>query len=188
MKKENQRVKLTRQLLQNSLIRLMGDRPIGKISVKEICLGAEINRSTFYLYYKDPYTLLEEIENEVLARTDEHLEKIGSDPGSVQYLSDLLGYIRDHAELFRVLLNNRECPSIQPTFVRMAVHYLQIRLKFQGNEKIAGYANSFLVMGCLSVITRWIDNGFDMPCEEMAELIFNLSDKAASQYYPPAKA
>ena len=58
MNKENQRVKLTRQLLQNSLIELMQEKPIAKTTIKEICETADINRSTFYLYYADQYALL----------------------------------------------------------------------------------------------------------------------------------
>ena len=37
-----------------------------RITVKEICERAEINRATFYRYYTDPYDLLEKMEQEFL--------------------------------------------------------------------------------------------------------------------------
>ena len=46
--KDNQRVRLTKRLLQDSLIELMKTKTIYKISIKEICELAEVNRSTFY--------------------------------------------------------------------------------------------------------------------------------------------
>jgi len=40
---------------------------IDHITVKEICAAAKTSRNTFYYYYEDVYSLLEEIENELLA-------------------------------------------------------------------------------------------------------------------------
>lgn len=113
MNKENQRVKLTRQLLQNSLIELMQEKPIAKTTIKEICENADINRSTFYLYYADQYALLNEIEADVMAHMKEHMEKIGADPGTIQYLRDLLTYVKEHTGLFKTLLNPQGSPSFR---------------------------------------------------------------------------
>ena len=44
MKKENQRVKLTKKLLKQSLLDIMDKKPVGSISVIELCEKAEINR------------------------------------------------------------------------------------------------------------------------------------------------
>ena len=45
--KEDRRVRLTKQAIRESLIELMQEYPIAKISVKMICDTADINRSTF---------------------------------------------------------------------------------------------------------------------------------------------
>ena len=44
----------------------MKTKPINKITVKEICEMAEINRATFYKRYLDVYDLLEKIETQYL--------------------------------------------------------------------------------------------------------------------------
>ncbi len=69
---ENQRIRLSKQLLRNALISLLEEKSINKISVREICETAEINRTTFYKYYGSQYDLLEDIENILL---DELTEK-----------------------------------------------------------------------------------------------------------------
>ena len=65
--KEDQRVRLSRQLLRSALIVLLKEKNINKISVREICDAAEINRTTFYKHYGNPYDLLEDIENSLCA-------------------------------------------------------------------------------------------------------------------------
>jgi AcrR family transcriptional regulator len=71
--KENRRVKLTKTMLKDSLIELLQKQPINRITVKEICENADINRSTFYVYYTDQYGLLAEIEDEIILKTKEYV-------------------------------------------------------------------------------------------------------------------
>ena len=66
MKKSNdRRIRYTRYALQNALIVCMQQKPFNRITVREICETADINRSTFYMHYKDIYELLDEIEEQV---------------------------------------------------------------------------------------------------------------------------
>ena len=52
--KSDRRVQYTRRALQESLVSLMREKPLQKISVKEICARADINRSTFYVHFGSP--------------------------------------------------------------------------------------------------------------------------------------
>lgn len=178
--KQNQRIKLTKQLLKNSLVELLHKKPIGKITIKEICENAEINRSTFYLYYTDQYALLAEIENELIEHAQEHLKKIDSNAGSLQYLTALLSYIQEHADIFRTLLGRQESVSFQSAFVGTSFLNLKLKLSLNCSESVAGYVYSYLIMGCLSMIKQWIEADFDLSSKDMADLIFRMSDKAAS--------
>lgn len=180
--KQNQRVKLTKQLLKNSLIELMHKKPIGKITIKEICERAEINRSTFYLYYMDQYALLSEIENELIEHAQEHLKKIDSNAGNIQYLEALLSYIEVHSDIFRTLLCHQESLSFQSAFIEASFLHLKLNLSFHCSEAVAGYVYNYLIMGCLSMIKQWIEADSDMSSKDMAELIFRLSDGAASVF------
>ena len=61
-RKENQRITLTKKLLQEGLLRLLETKRLDKISVTELCREAGINRATFYNHYdslqKQPHHLL----------------------------------------------------------------------------------------------------------------------------------
>ena len=53
--------KYTQQAIMYSLLKLLQEKPIDKITVKDICELCEINRNTFYYYYSDIYQVLEEL-------------------------------------------------------------------------------------------------------------------------------
>lgn len=61
---DNQRVRLTKRLLSESLLSLMSKKSFDQISVVELCSKAGINRATFYRYYNSPIDILQEIQTE----------------------------------------------------------------------------------------------------------------------------
>lgn len=66
MKKQPQVTEQTKANLTSAFWELYRERPIEKIAVREITERAGYNRATFYLYYRDVYDLLEQLENEIL--------------------------------------------------------------------------------------------------------------------------
>ena len=70
MRKQPQVTEQTRANLRQAFWELYAERPVEKISVREITDRAGYNRATFYLYYHDVYELLEEIEDMVLGNIE----------------------------------------------------------------------------------------------------------------------
>lgn len=61
---------ITRQNLIDAFWQLYRYKSIDKISVKEVCMIAGYNRSTFYAYFKDVYEILEDIEENTITADD----------------------------------------------------------------------------------------------------------------------
>ena len=51
MKKEDGRVRITRQMIRTALLNLLREKPLQHITVRELCEKASINRGTFYAHY-----------------------------------------------------------------------------------------------------------------------------------------
>ena len=62
--KSDARVRYTQNALKQALLTLLKEKSVNKITVKEVCELAELNRATFYSHYSDCFALLEAIENE----------------------------------------------------------------------------------------------------------------------------
>ena len=88
----NKRPELTEQTKRNlrtAFWSLYAQKPLEKISVREITALAGYNRGTFYLYYQDVYDLLNQIEDELLDELQQLLEQ--RLPGVLEH--DLSEYI-----------------------------------------------------------------------------------------------
>ena len=68
-KKEDRRVKYTKQVIKDSFLKLLEKNSFPKITVTELCRLAEINRGTFYLHYYDMEDVLDDLLNDMLANT-----------------------------------------------------------------------------------------------------------------------
>jgi AcrR family transcriptional regulator len=53
--------------IREAFFQCLREKPVSRITVKELCDIAEINRATFYTHYRDPFDLLEKLEEETLA-------------------------------------------------------------------------------------------------------------------------
>ena len=108
LKKEDRRVRRTKKLLTQALTELLQTKQINEITVKELTDLADMNRGTFYLYYKDIFDMLEKIEEELfqkldaIAQTHEH----GDLTEQVKpILLDLFHFINENQDMCRVLLS-----------------------------------------------------------------------------------
>ena len=69
MEKLDARKRYTQMILKQSFLKLLKEKPVNKITVKELCQLSQINRATFYTHYSDCFALLESIENELIDET-----------------------------------------------------------------------------------------------------------------------
>ena len=85
--KTDLRIRKTEAAIKNAFIELRAKKPLEKITVKELCGLAMINKSTFYSHYEDIYALSEAMEQETVA----------SIIGGISHLKD---YTRDNSDAF----------------------------------------------------------------------------------------
>lgn len=183
-KKENQRARITKIMLKNAMLDLMQEKPVEKITIKEICERSELNRSTFYLHYNEPNDLLKSIEDEIIENTSDYLEKIGAgiNDSAVHYICSFLNYIKENDKLFRTMLIKRENPFFKKKFIKISLEKIISSLNCTADESLKKYIYGYAVNGCLSVIIEWMESGYKLPEQDIVSLLFNLS-KGTLGYY-----
>ncbi|WP_129725026.1 TetR-like C-terminal domain-containing protein [Xylanivirga thermophila] len=63
----------TRKMIRKVFTKMLNERPLNKITVKDIVKACQINRNTFYYYYPDIYAVLSEIfQTELQTVIDEY--------------------------------------------------------------------------------------------------------------------
>ncbi|MFA9376401.1 MAG: TetR/AcrR family transcriptional regulator [Lachnotalea sp.] len=96
------RIRYTKMRIQNAFIKLLDEIPLNKITVKEVCKIAQINRATFYRYYKDPYDWIEQMENTFLSNARNIIVNINH-TNNYDIFTQFLEKMRDRKELLHVL-------------------------------------------------------------------------------------
>ena len=74
MNPKDRRVRKTKTQLENGLAGLLREKAINEITVTELTEQVDINRSTFYRYFSDKYTLRDEIVDNIVQDFAEHME------------------------------------------------------------------------------------------------------------------
>ncbi len=171
--KENQRVRLTKQLLRESLIDLLSEKSIHKISVREVCDRAQINRTTFYKYYGSPYELLADIENTVLDQIETYLsgkENQGTD--DIRQLTQIIAFMEENLTLCRLLLNN----TVDSRFAQRLLKLPKIQRLL--GDQLGGYQRDeidyvyqFVVNGGFFMMKAWINQDTREAPEKIAALL-----------------
>lgn len=96
--KKDLRVIKTQNLLYNTLLELLKDKPFEKIKVSDICIRARINRSTFYSHYTDKYELMVDFMNNLKESLKDELKKNNCVPNSREYYIKMIGLLLNHIE------------------------------------------------------------------------------------------
>lgn len=178
-KKQDARVRYTQMMVKQSLIELLRTKPVAKITVTEICERAGINRATFYAHYSDPMDLLHSVENEIIEGiTSRVVPALSSTGGDLRdALIGIFEYVRLNADTCRVLLSDSGDTGFQSQIVRvMEQQYIEYwRAASPGSAADAEYVYTFIALGSVGVIRRWLNEGMHKPCAELAELILKLS-------------
>ena len=196
-KHEDRRTAYSKKVIRESLLELMRDKPLNKITVKELCDRADVNRSTFYAYYEDIYDLHRTILKEYFRcqhRIIAEGERIfGSRPDitdlSVADFYDFYLYyfttVSENRELFRFVFNQNTDASIHVNMRKLFYRQLTKLLPEDVPEKIksAFYASFIFVSGGVTfMLMEWLNNGCRMPVETLAKRAAYFSNGVFNGY------
>lgn len=122
----------TKKAIAGTFLKLLEERSLDKISVKDIVDACQINRNTFYYYYKDIYDLLEDVmRNQVLALYAARA------PGESQRdgLFRTMQYAVDHKRTLYHLYNSSRREMLEAFLVRWIREELRGAVKAAAGER-----------------------------------------------------
>ena len=177
---ENQRVRITKMLLKNSLIKILHEKKIEKVTVSELCEDAGINRSTFYKHYGSQFDVYSEIEQDFFKAAIEMItfEKEGGKTGICRFL-EFLKERKEEVYVVIVLQANED--FIQRVFDIPALRYFanenyDARFTERQNE----YMRIYEYNGGFALIREWVASGCVEEPAQIEELLLHLSDYGKS--------
>lgn len=164
-KKANEQYKSNERIILDVFTRLLEEKNIEKITVKEICEEAHINRSTFYNHFEDVYGVLEKMW-EFHKMNMGYLFKNSHSKSRRKNLKQILEYIKDNELFYRVSFHS-------PIFSEISSGF---EIVFMSHE-ISGaclkekYEMEFMKQGFLMTISYWLDNDCNLSVDDLLDVI-----------------
>jgi len=176
--KTDRRVKYTKTALKQSLLQLLSDRPIGKITIKDICETADISRGTFYIHYQDQYDLLRQIQNEMDEDIKSTLRKKLANPSDNKEVpTEILICIAEQSALCKILFSDYGDAAFLKKIMYNAHDQFIDEWKTKVGQADIEQLNRFYIFtanGIAAVVLDWLQSGMKETPREIALFIENV--------------
>ena len=177
-KKEDRRVRRTKKLLSQGLIELMQQKQVKDITVRELADLVDVNRGTFYLYYRDIFDMLERLEEELFEQLNAVILAQGE-----PILTHARPMLKD---LFRIVAENKEICSVLLSdngdikFLQKLSDVIQEKLRmdwlngYVENETEFEYRYAFGALGFIGLLRTWLHRDCAESADDMAAFADSL--------------
>lgn len=174
------RIKRTKNLISGALLELLREKPIDRITPTELCRKATINRNTFYSHYKSTNEVLDEIENDLLAKVNIY---INSSKTPVEAITILCRMLKENQTLSSVLFSKNFSTKILKEVFNITNKYNMTKMNSETNALTDNYKqmlSNYTIMGSTAVLEYWVKSGMKEDPAEIAEFIYTVSKKGSS--------
>lgn len=111
--KEDRRIRKTKSSIKQAFTKLLQEKDLEKITIRDITTRADINRGTFYLHYEDKYMLLADMEDEYISELTTYTQFDLLRGSSIEdiantfvnnILKNIFQHIHDNLEFYHTIL------------------------------------------------------------------------------------
>lgn len=177
---EDRRVRKTKKAMTDALAKLLLEKPLNDISVREIAEIADINRGTFYLHYRDVYDMVEKLQNQIFEKFNDIVngyEPNKSNEKLFPLLVELFALLSENSELAKVLMGKNG----DAAFVDKLKNVIREKCiadfekNFGKKESVTfDYFYHYIVSGCIGIFGAWLNGGMRETSVEMADMTRNF--------------
>jgi len=178
-KKEDQRVRRTRDRLGDALVELLVQKPFDDITVQDVLDRAEVSRSTFYTHYRDKNDLFLSDAEDFFEGMATALSRFGDKSERIAPVQELFTHIAEVRPFYNALVESGRMHDImglgQEHFARGIEHRLNEipRARTIPSNRRGAIAHG-LAGSLFSLLAWWVQHGMAMSPEEMDKLFHRL--------------
>ena len=172
--KTDLRVIKTKKAIRNAFAELLSEKDIQKITIKDIADTAVINRKTFYNYYAGVYSVVDEIENEIImafidALRDVDFKQLLHEPYEI--FKKLTSIINSDLDFYSHLMKMDSNASL----ISKIIQALELNVKKTFSEQISinkstlDLAFDYAVAGMITVYQKWFNSDRTQSIEDISK-------------------
>lgn len=182
----DRRSKYSIYVIKQALFELLEQKPLEEITVVEICRTADINRGTFYKYYRDVSDLYDKTEDALVKEIYDLVEKsISPDFQNQFHFREILNTLATSKEFAYIAQNKAFSERLAQKLLAFFIPYLQQMLQIKCPHATAQDSDlllEYVLGGCIRVVSYWLKSGMQVPIEEIDSTLSAMIAHSLSMY------
>ena len=175
------RVRYTKMVLQQALLKVLKNKRIDQVTIKEVCDEAQVNRGTFYLHYATPNDLLMEIEQQFIDENLAHFSSYMETNYEGGHLADVFRCIMQNQELCQIIMGKNG----NPRFLMRIQEMMRPSMVDdwckdfpQYKREDLNYVYDYVFAGSMRLILNWLENENSLSAADLARRLDRLGHYA----------
>lgn len=172
-RRPDRRVVRTKRAIRNAFIKLLSQKDLNDISVKDIADAADVDRKTVYNYYSGVYEIRNEVENEIIGLLENAVKELDvkssiDDPLKLfETLTDIINSnLELYGHLFKIDANSYIIRKVNKVLRDKVCDGLKTAELGDCDYELCA---DFVTSGMLSVYQNWFDSGCVKPLEQLSK-------------------
>lgn len=162
--------------IKESMLKLMKEKPLEKISVTDICREADINRSTFYTHYVDIKALHLALEKDAASVYLSTLAMYRYDTATDDMVRQMLRLLKEKKDIFALLYSDQSTGIA----MKMIIDTTRERTlpiwekKSNLSKEELDYLFEYFMAGTNAVLKKWVNSNYSLPEDRLLQLIDDI--------------
>ncbi len=177
IRKTDRRVVKTKKAIRAAFVKLMGEKDVGRITVKEIAEEANVDRKTVYNYYNGVHEIGEELSNELYSSFKGDLQNAYYQLSDLYSLfGELTKKLSENLELYGQIINLDSNSYFFKNVVDFFRDNLRELLKKEAklSECEREFTTEYIINGLIAAYRCWFNSDRTMSLEEFSAIVGKL--------------
>lgn len=174
------------QVIRQALFELLETKALDEITVVDICNKADVNRGTFYKYYRDVPDLYDKIEDSLINEIYSLIPEVDVKDFQNQYFfKKILNILADNKEFTYIAQNKDFSDHLAQKLFTFFIPYLQQILQVRcpaASEQEATLMIEYVLGGCIRVVSYWLKNEMKIPIDDIEKDLSAMINHSLSMY------
>lgn len=173
--RQDRRVARTKNSINSAFLSLLRRKDISKITVKELCEEADINRKTFYTYHDSIADVLSEIENNMVDKfynSMNELKKQNENRTVADVFVCTEELLQKDSELIHKLVQIDALSGLEIKINKRLKQYAAdvISEEYGSGDEVIELSLDYIVSGAIAMNIEWFCREKPMPFETLCEM------------------
>lgn len=182
----DRRSRYSMQVIREALFELLETKKLEEITVVDVCTKADVNRGTFYKYYRDVPDLYDKTENSLVEEIYALMEKNDSrDFQNHFFFREILHILANNKEFTYIAQNKTFSERLAQKLLAFFIPYLKemLHVKCPGaDSQDSELLLEYILGGCIRVVSYWLKNGMQISIDEIDHKLSAMITYSFSMY------